>query len=138
VRLVVEQSGCGDALIAGGESFSEITYYLRRLSAPGCLQVIGFPREIEQHPGWIDADRLLAHPQLLEQEAEQLAAELSRLPPGHKIWFFYSKDDAYRHREVTDVLMARLDRSLHRIELLDLSGSFFDGVSLYQSAAAQE
>lgn len=132
VAVVLDQADCEDVLVASGESYSEIAYYLRRLDAPACLRLMGFPSDIERHMGWVDAFRLLENPDALDQEIEQLVFVLLQSRWGARIWLFRSQDPTFGHKQVADRLTARLDALMGEAQLLDLRGSFFDQVWVYR------
>jgi len=132
VAAVLHQAVCDDVLVASGESYSEIAYYLRRLDAPACLRLMGFPSEIERHMGWIDAFGLLENNDALDREIGRLAVALAQGGAGARVWLFRSQDATYGHKQIADHLVARLDALLGAAQTLDLRGSFFDQVLVYQ------
>jgi uncharacterized membrane protein len=49
VRYAVENASCGDVLVSGGLSFNEVSYYMRQLRAPDCIQNKVFPASVHDH-----------------------------------------------------------------------------------------
>jgi hypothetical protein len=133
VRSVVEAARCGDTLVLGSLSVSEVQYYLRRFGAPACIHRETFPPDTERHPGWMDVRGLMNQRDELAQQAAETAARLARRPTS-TVWLFGGR--AYGS-QVTDVLKAELDRQLTAMRTLDLRGSFFDSVDVY-AATTQE
>ncbi len=132
VATVLRQAKCRDVLVASGESYSEIAYYLRRLGAPTCLRFIGFPSEIERHIGWLDAFGLLEDEAALDREIGRLMIALAQSGAGAQVWLFRSRDPTYGHQQIADRLTARLDAVYGKAQALDLRGSFFDQVLIYR------
>jgi hypothetical protein len=131
VQYVVERAKCGDTLVLGSLSISEVEYYLRRLGAPDCIERETFPLDTQDHPGWMDVPGLLRRRGELALEATETAARLAERS-GATVWLFYGDDSCYGH-EVTDILKPRLDNQLDFVKTLDLEGSFFDSVRVYSA-----
>jgi hypothetical protein len=129
VRYVVERAQCGDTVISVGLAINEVTYYLRRFGAEGCLGHLTFPASMHEHPGWADFSGLLNRPEALDQEAELLVDGLLESNPAGTVWLFYDTDAP--HKDVVNHLKGQLDRRMDQVEALDLSGSFFNLVLAY-------
>lgn len=132
IGSVLADAKCGDVLISGGLSNNEITYYLRRLEAPACIQDMVFPESMNHHPGWMDPQGLMAHSTELGKEAELLVHDLEQdLEPQGRVWFFY--ESGRERQQVLDILKSRLDREMILVESMDGYGSFFDVILVYAS-----
>lgn len=130
LRQVAASARCGDTLVLGGLSFSEAEYYLRRFGAPSCIDRITFPLDTRNHPGWIDAAGLASQKEQLAREAQEIANRLAQQPEG-RVWLFSGRGYG---QELTPLIERELDRLLTRRETLDLRGSFFESVEVYQVA----
>jgi hypothetical protein len=119
---------CGDTLILPEMIISETEYYLRRLNAPECLRRETFPLSAAKHPGWFDNDELLAHTDLLTEEASNTASRLANRS-GNAVYLFWPRNPG--SQRVTEFLKAAFDRSLLPKQALDLAGHRFDGVQVY-------
>jgi hypothetical protein len=130
VQHVVEQAQCGDTMITGGLSLSEVTYYLNRMDAPKCIERVSFPAVVESHPGWLDIPDMLSRTDELELEAENLCQKIASRSQGDQVWFFYDGTTS-GHKEVQDILKLHLDQDLRFVEEIKQGGSFFDRILVY-------
>lgn len=120
---------CGDTLVLGGLTVSEVEYYLRRFGAPECIARVTFPADTARHPGWIDVTGLDARRAELAREAEATVAQISRRP-GARVWLFTGTDYG---QEPTPIIQQELDRKLTYQTTFDLIGSFFKWIRVYSA-----
>lgn len=118
---------CGDTLVLGGLTVSEVEYYLRRFDAPECIARVTFPADTARHPGWIDVTGLDARRAELAREAEATVAQISRRQ-GARVWLFTGTDYG---QEPTPIIQQELDRKLAYQTTFDLIGSFFKWIRVY-------
>jgi hypothetical protein len=134
VQYVVEQAQCGDTLVLGGLSYAEVTYYLRRFDAPGCLQIETFPQDTADHPGWMDVVGLLDRRADLVTEARSTVARLADQTEG-QVWLFYNSADGpvitTYGAEVTEIFKAEIDQALTLEQELNFRGSYFNHILVY-------
>lgn len=126
LQTVAAQMQCGDVLVLGSLSVSEVEYYFRQFNVPECVQRETFPLDTATHPGWLDGDGLLADLERVRGEARQTSARLAQ--SANRLWLFH---DSRFYPEVGDVVRDELNRSFTLMETLELSGSFFDSVLRY-------
>ena len=132
VRYAVENANCGDVFVSGGLSFNEISYYMRQLRAPDCIQNKVFPGSIHDHPGWMDPSSSLDQHRELAKEADALIEDLDKkLGTNGRLWFFYETND--NHQYVVDILQERLDQNMTLTRTIEGHGSFFDKILIYAS-----
>jgi hypothetical protein len=130
IAYVVQNAKCGDIIIAAGLSINETSYYMRRLNAPACIQMVAFPASMEEHPGWMYPPDLLMQPETLAAEADDLVNHTeNELRTENRIWLFY--EDRTDRKDVLDILKSRLDQKLVLTESIKGYGSFFTEVLVY-------
>lgn len=130
LSAVLAEAHCGDAIVAAGLSYSEITYFGTRLHAPSCLRVVPIPAEVAAHPGWLDEPSVLGRAEGLNREATALAATLAR---GQRA-FVFGRSKGIGARVCRNV-RAVLDAGCPLLQTLELGGSFFDTVWVYGARA---
>jgi len=132
VEFVIKNVTCQDVLVLGGLSYNEVTYYLRTLHAPDCIQTETFPLSTGQL-GWMDVVGLMAHPDQLTAEATSTAQRLAA-KPGVRVWLFYGELEPRSFaRAVTDLLLPVFNAYLLPVQKVELNGTFFDQVIIYRS-----
>jgi hypothetical protein len=130
VQYVLDRAECGDTLIFGGQSISQVKYYLRRFDAPDCFRQETFPSfDTPLHPGWTYAAGLLSQKkEELVLEATNMAARLAN-QPGSTIWLFYANP------KLTDLLKLELDRQLTFVQALDFEGEMLKSIMVYSTCS---
>ncbi len=132
VQYVIENAKCGDILVVGGMSINETTYYMRHLQAADCLQVIAFPKSMNDHPGWMDPLGLLQYPDQLSKEADILVNDIGQtLGNQNHVWFFY--ETRTPRQKVLDVLKAQFDQRMVLNQAVPGYGTFFESMLVYSS-----
>lgn len=126
LQTVAAQVQCGDVLVLGSLSLSEVRYYFRQFHVPECVVLETFPLDTATHPGWLDGVGLLADLEGVREEAEQTTVRLSQ--SVSRIWLFH---DSRFYPAVGEVIHAKFNQHFTPVETLDVRGSFFDSVVLY-------
>lgn len=132
----------GDIIIFTSSSRTTADYYLDRFNVAGNFVEFTFPRELDVHPGWRNAAKMLEKREILEDEAEDLLAPLHDLTtekPQRRIWLFHGLDV-----EVNNILKKRLDENFTLQGKINApragaserqSDAFCTEILLYQTAA---
>lgn len=128
-EYLVEHTDNNDILIFTSLSRASIDYYLRLLKPGRSFTKISFPAEISTHLGWIDYKTLSNQKHNLENEADDILAFLLEESPldQYRIWLFYGFNT-----EIDGILKDRLDKYFYLYAELDLQGSFYNKVFIYQ------
>lgn len=129
VQHVLDRAKCGDTLVFGGKSISQVKYYLRRLDAPDCFRTEAFPPfDTQLHPGWTYEEGLSSEEkEEFVLEATTMASRLAN-QPGSTIWLFYANP------KLTDLLKLELDRQLTFVQALDFEGEPLESLMVYSTA----
>lgn len=138
---LLEKSEREDVFIFTSSSRTATDYYLKRFDAAGKFSEFTFPRELDAHPGWRNASKMLERRAELENEAEDLIIKLrdSATEKPRRIWLFYGLDV-----EVTDILKKRLDKDFIQTDKIDAScdagngkqsDTFYTEILLYYAEA---
>jgi uncharacterized membrane protein len=110
---IAAQAAPTDLIVTTGYRRAVLAYYLDRAGHPA--NVLSFPAETANHPGWYSADRLLAHPGRLAQEGQHLVAKLeSHARQGARVWIVASGDnevDAFLLRPLVSIFAPDGSRS---------------------------
>lgn len=122
-QYLINNTRNNDILIFTSYSQMTIDYYFILFKSNKNLKKIAYPT------GFMHSDIALKDRLSLEKEAVSLTKQLQELAkdPKTKIWLFYGYD-----LEVSDFLKNKLDNNFRPTKELDLRGSFFDRVLIYQ------
>jgi hypothetical protein len=89
VQKIINESANGDFIITTGLSQPTFFYYLNRLNknSQKNLQLISFPAEMNQHPGWINSKKIENEKNLYKQEGHDLIEKIAKEKNSqNKIW----------------------------------------------------
>ncbi len=99
----------GDIVITTGLTWAETGYYLERWKVP--VSILAFPKNIEEHPGYINYGELMRNPARLYADAEELTQLCkSALGPDNAIFLVY-----LRPLNVNGILAERLLRDFPNV-----------------------
>lgn len=114
-----------DVIIYSGLSRLSTEYYLGQYGVR-VKRTFMFPKQLENHPGWLDLDGLLADTGSLEGEARSIADSV--LETGApRIYLF----DGYHDRAISNYLVNEMDRRFTRDRTYDWNGSFYNMIRVY-------
>lgn len=121
---VTARASCGDTILAAGLSYAALTYYAVPAGLRPCVSIQPFPREVRDHPGWLDLSPGF--------EARLQAAALSdaaALPETGTIWIFTARHGI--GMEHGEAIVHQVGQRRRQRETLPLRGTFFDEVAAY-------
>jgi hypothetical protein len=87
-RYLAAAAAPADRIVSTGMRRAIVVYYLDR--AGRHAELSSFPPEIDGHPGWYSADRLLRDRDRLAGEGERLASDLATAAAGRSLWILSS------------------------------------------------
>jgi hypothetical protein len=118
VEKMLGKGQSGDIVVCLDNYITKIDYYLRRSKTGVRAEIIGFPRELENRPGWSDP-RILRDMDAFKAYARDYADEMARTArsrPGCRVWVL----DAEWLPEFTTVAMEAFDRAMRRTERIEV------------------
>ena len=107
-REIAEQARASDPVVSTGLRRPAVDYYLDREGHH--MAITSFPPEINDHPGWFSAEKILDDRVQLQKEADALAQTVAREGNGGHVWLLMSDPNevdsflsvALSHRFVVD------------------------------------
>jgi 4-amino-4-deoxy-L-arabinose transferase-like glycosyltransferase len=119
---IASHAAPSDVVVTTGYRRAVVAYYLDR--AGHAADVLSFPAEVSNHPGWYSADRLLAKREQLAQEGRQLATTLAwRARSGAGVWLVASGNnevDEFLRQPLVGSFTPDLGRSSQEYAVLSL------------------
>lgn len=118
VETMLGKGQSGDIVVCLDNYFTKIDYYVRRSPTGVRAEVLGFPKDLEKHPGWSDW-RILRDMEAFKAYARGYAAEVARTAerrPGCHVWVL----DAEWVPDFTSVAMAAFDAAMKRTERIEV------------------
>ena len=127
-EYLVQHAAPGDYVVFTNLARPAADYYFRRDGAEGRFTEITFPEELDRHPGWLDHEAMVRHPDALAAEAALTAERLREaVQQGKRVWMYNGLPG------VSDFLKADLDRSLALAAREKLSGPFHRELLRYEA-----
>jgi len=123
LAAVAARATCGDTIVAAGLSYAPILYFRQKALVAPCVELVAFPPDVSEHPGWLDAS-----PAAQASLAHRGTDEAARLT-GPTVWVFTQVRGvgARESAALVDALAAR--RTVRAT--LPLEGSFFSEIRVF-------
>lgn len=72
MNYIIENGSPGDVIVAPGFSYVIALYYQKLLHSESSQKLVGYPKEIEEHPGWQSPRDLKVYGSTFRKEAEEI------------------------------------------------------------------